>query len=340
MTVTAAPITRARTDVDVVIVAYRSGAAIMHCLAGARAIQGVGRVIVVDHGGDDSWAPAARAGALVIGNSANPGFGAGQNRGFTHGVAPYVLVLNPDAVPKPEAIAAGVRYLDEHSDVAVVQGVVRDGATGEPERSQGRELGVLHLFGRAVGVRRLRRVAVARWLATWVAPLRDHVDRVPHAPIRVDALAATAWLARRDALSRVGGFDEQYFLYGEDLDLCRRLRRAGWELVALPDEWAIHGQGGSAASTFQRELTWWAGTLRFTSQWWSAPRRVGALVAATMRAIGLTAQRPRSVRCIWRATIGAAKLGFWRQKPERVRISDAKRRSGFSRPSWGRRARP
>jgi GT2 family glycosyltransferase len=306
MTATVASTSQRLADVDVVVVAYRSGAAITQCLAGARAISGVGRVIVVDHGGDDNWAPAARAGAIVIGNAANPGFGAGQNRGFAHGAAPYVLVLNPDAVPRPDAVAAGIRYLDEHPEVAVVQGVVRDAATGEPDRSQGRELGVLHLFGRAFGARRLLRIAPVRWLATKVAPLRDHVERVPRAPVRVDALAATAWLARRDALSRVGGFDEQYFLYGEDLDLCRRLRRAGWELVALPDEWAIHGQGGSAASSFERELTWWAGTLRFTSQWWSAPRRAGALLAATVRAIGLTAQRPREARRIWRATIGAA----------------------------------
>lgn len=306
MTATAVPTTRTGAVVDVVVVAYRSGAAIAQCLSGTRGIEGVGRVIVIDHGGDDSWAAAARAGAVVIGNPANPGFGAGQNRGLVHGAAPYVLVLNPDAIPKPAAIAAGVRYLDAHPDVAVVQGVVRDEVSGDPERSQGRELGVLHLFGRALGARRLRRVAAARWLAARVAPLRDHVERVPPAPMRVDALAATAWLARRDALTRVGGFDERYFLYGEDLDLCRRLRRAGWGLVALPDEWAVHEQGGSAASGFERELTWWAGTLRFTGQWWSTPRWVGALAAAAVRGAGLAMRRPRSARRVWRATVGAA----------------------------------
>jgi GT2 family glycosyltransferase len=310
--------TRADATTDVVIVAYRSGDSIAECLANARRIEDVGRVIVVDHSGDDSWSAAARAGAMMIGNRTNPGFGAGQNRGFARGDAPYVLVLNPDAVPLPEGIAAGIRYLEAHPDAAVAQGVVRDGLTGDPDRSQGRELGVLHLFGRAFGARRLRHFAPARWLAARVAPLRDHVDRVPTAPREVDALAATAWLARRDALARVGGFDEQYFLYGEDLDLCRRLRRAGWALVALPDEWATHQQGGSAASSFERELTWWAGTLRFAGQWWSTPRKFGALAAGIVRAIGLTMQHPRSTRRIWRATVGAA----------------------FSRPWWGRRVHP
>ncbi len=312
--------TRADAAVDVVVVAYRSGTSISRCLSGARGVDGVGRVVVIDHGGDDSWAFAARAGATVITNPTNPGFGAGQNRGRAHGAARYVLVLNPDAIPDADGIAAGVRYLDAHPGVAVVQGVIRSSVTGEPERSQGRELAVLHLFGRALGARALQQFAPARWFAARVGALRDHVERIPPAPVTVEALAATAWLARRDALARVGGFDERYFLYGEDLDLCRRLRHAGWQLVAIPDAWAVHEQGGSAASRFERELTWWAGTLQFTSQWWSRPPRLGAFAAATLRAVGLTMQRPREARRIWRATIGAAKVGFWRQKARNSRV--------------------
>jgi GT2 family glycosyltransferase len=304
-TVTAAEHPRTAV-VDVVVVAYHNGATISECLAGARAIEGLGRVIVVDHGDDQSWAAATRAGAVVIRDPTNPGFGAGQNRGIAEGTAPYVLVLNPDAIAAPSAIATGVRYLEQHADVAVVQGVIRNSASGDPDRSQGHELGVVHLFGRALGARRVARLAPARWLARRVGGLRDHVERVPSVPTKVDALAATAWLARRSALTDVGGFDERYFLYGEDLDVCRRLRCTGWELVALPGEWAAHAQGGSAASGFDRELTWWAGTMRFAGQWWSRPRWLGALIAAGARAIGLALQRPRSARRAWAATVGAA----------------------------------
>ena len=81
-----------------------------------------------------------------------------------------------------------------------------------------------------------------------------------------------AVLARRDALDALGGFDaEHYFLYGEDMDLCLRLRRAGWKLVALPDRWAAHISGASSASTRTREVEWWRGTMAYARRWW--PRR-------------------------------------------------------------------
>jgi GT2 family glycosyltransferase len=292
--------------VDVVVVAYRSQELIERCVDAAGRIDGLGRLIVIDHGDDGSSAIAQLAGATVRDDPTNPGFGAGQNRGRALGAAPYVLVLNPDAVPRPTAIAAGVRYLEANADVAVVQGVIRDAVTLQPERSQGVELGVLHLIGRALGAGRLHGSAVAQWFARHVPALRDHVERLPKEPMAVVSLAATAWLARRSALQRVGGFDERYFLYGEDLDLCRRLRLDGWRLVASPIEWASHAQGSSADSGFGRELAWWAGTLRFAARWWSAPRWTGALLAAAVRCVGLVLRRPGSVGRVWRATVGAA----------------------------------
>jgi GT2 family glycosyltransferase len=290
---------------DVVIVAYRSQETIEQCVDAAGRIDGLDRVIVIDHGDDGSGALASLAGATVRDDPTNPGFGAGQNRGLGLGAAPYVLVLNPDARPRPAAIAAGARYLDVHADVAVVQGVVRDAATLRPERSQGRELGVIHLFGRALGARRLHASRAARWVARRVPALRDHVQRLPTRPTGVASLAATAWLARRDALERVGGFDERYFLYGEDLDLCRRLRVDGWQLVTLPTEWAAHSQGSSSDSSFDRELAWWAGTMRFAAQWWTRPRWLAAVAAAGVRWLGLSVRRPWAIRRAWCATVGA-----------------------------------
>jgi len=308
--------------VDVVIVAYRSATTLGGCIAAAQRIEDAGRIVVVDHGDDGSDALARRAGATVLVDTANPGFGAGQNRGRATASAPYVLLLNPDAEPERAAIAAGVRYLDEHRRVAAVQGVVLDRATGEPDRSQGSELGVVHLIGRALGARRLHTSRMARRLARWFAPTRDHIERVPARATAVESLAATAWLARRSALDEVDGFDESYFLYGEDLDLCRRLRAAKWDLVALPVPWAMHAQGGSAASTFERELTWWTGTLRFAARWWSTPRWIGSLVAAMLRWLGLAASHPSAARRAWRATVGAGM------------------EARFSRPSAGRSATP
>ena len=137
--------------IDVVIVAYRSAATIRACISAARRVEHLGTVTVIDHGYDGSGAIAQGMGAMVVFDATNPGFGAGQNRGRAQSSAQYLLILNPDAEPLPTAIADGMRYLDEHVDVAAVQGLVLDRQTMQPDRSQGRELGVLHLVGRALG---------------------------------------------------------------------------------------------------------------------------------------------------------------------------------------------
>jgi GT2 family glycosyltransferase len=290
--------------VDVVVVAYNSAPQLGTCLDAARRQARPGTVVVVDHGADGSAAVARRHGAVVIENPANPGFGAGHNRGVARTDAPYILLLNPDAELVGDIDAARA-LLDADPAVAAVQGRIRNLYTGGDERSSGRELAVVHLLGRALGLGHLRRLRVARAFARRVPMLRDHVERVPASPTDVDVLVATAVLVRRQAFEAVGGFDESYFLYGEDLDLCRRLRAAGWRLVALPSPWAVHESGGSAAGWWDRELRWWEGTLRFAGQWWSAPAFAGALVAAGVQTLKMVVRSPTR----WWAAVGTLLVG-------------------------------
>ena len=277
---------------DVVVVAYDNRASIASCVHAARRLDGVGAVVVVDHGRDGSGDLARAAGARVLADPANPGFGAGQNRGVGETTASFVLLCNPDAEPEPGGVAAGLRRLQGDDSVGAVQGVIVDRAAGAPQRSQGRELGPLHLLGRAVGARRLLRRGVVRRLARRVRSLADHVDRVPTAATPVESLAATALLVRRAAFADVHGFDEGYFLYGEDLDLCRRLRAAGWRLLALPERFAVHDGGASSATETDRELAWWRGTMRFAARWWSARAWSAALGAAALAWLRLSLRHP------------------------------------------------
>ncbi len=209
----------------------------------------------------------------------NPGFGAGQNHGVALTSAPYVLLLNPDADPDAAGIVAGIDALDRDPTVAVVQGVIANRATGAPERSQGRELGPVHLVGRACSARRLLTWRPVRGVVSRVGVVSDHVERVPDGPVFVESLAATCVLVRRSAFDDIGGFDESYFLYGEDLDLCRRLRRTGWHLLALPQGFAQHESGASSSNSTERELSWWRGTMRFAALWWSTAAWSLALAA-------------------------------------------------------------
>lgn len=291
--------------IDVVVVAYRSAHVIDRALAGARSIPGLGRIVVVDHGDDGAATKARDQGALVIADPSNPGFGAGQNRGIAATTAEYVLLLNPDAEVDGAAVAHGAAVLDARPDVALVQGVIAGASGGTPERSRGREMGPLHLWGRALRLRGLLGIGLVRMLARRVPSVTDHVDRVPREAEEVEWLAATVVLGRRAALEAIGGFDSaRFFLYGEDLDLCRRLRSAGWKLVAVAERWAVHISGASSASSWQREVEWWRGTMTFAARWWSRPAYTAARAAAFVRWLTLAARRPRGAGQAWAALLG------------------------------------
>lgn len=276
-----------------VVVAYGSRDHLPACLNAIGGIWGVEDVVVVDHGEDGSADLAISLGAIALRDPSNPGYGTGQNRGVGRTSSEYVLLANPDAVIDPSAIAVGLSVLEEATDVAAVQGVIRNVATGQPERSQGVALGPVHLMARALGLRRLLRFGIVRQIFRRAPIVADHVVRVPDEATEVESLSATALLIRRKAFDAVGGFDEGFFLYAEDIDLCRRLREAGWRLVALPVHWADHAQGASSSGWWARELVWWEGTLRYAARWWSGPAWAGARLATLLRIIPMIAVEPK-----------------------------------------------
>lgn len=283
-------------SVDVQIVAYRSRESIRACVESAVRCSHVQRVLIVDHAGDLVSDDLPGLDVRVTQDTSNPGFGAGHNRLARYGTSPFICLLNPDASLVSTSLAVGVAFLLAHPEAAAVQGVVISSSSGRPERSQGVELGPVHLFARALGLGRFTSSMLGAWLARRWPRLRDHAERVPGHPVEVEALAATALLIRREAFESVGGFDEEFFLYGEDLDLARRLRLRGWRLVALPDLWATHAAGSSSGSWHTREIEWWRGTLRFAAKWWPARSWMAARIAGALRA-GTMLHRGR-----WRKT--------------------------------------
>jgi len=278
------------TSIDTVLVAFRSEEVIDGAIERGEALGG--DIVVVEHGDGESAGRARAAGATVVEDRTNPGFGAGQNRGVALTSTPYVLLCNPDTELRPKAVAAGATLLDARPDVAMVQGVIVNQTTGLPERSAGVELGPMHLVGRALGARRLLGRPGALALAARIPRLHDHAQRVPTSPTEVESLAATAVLVRRSAFEAVGGFDESYFLYGEDLDLCRRLRVTGWKIVTVPDVWATHCSGGSAESARRRDVEWWRGTMQFGATWWSRRAWTVAIAVAGLRWFQLALLHP------------------------------------------------
>lgn len=296
-------------SIDVGIVAYGAEGLLRRALQSLSADLAVATVTVVDHLPPAARAAAAGVGARYIEDPTNPGFGAGQNRAFANGAAPFFLILNPDAEMVEGALCAGVAEMQRRPDVVAIQGVIAHRSDAGVDRSGGRELTWVHLVGRATHARSLLGLRPVRWLVQRTR-LRDTTDRIPEQSTEVQWLAATALLVRRSAMEEIGGFDSTYFLYGEDLDLCRRLRQQGGTLLALPDPWALHEDGSTSSGWWRRELVWWEGTMRFAALNWSTLGLVLASTAAALQCVQLVVRRPRSIA----TAVAALLIRPWRAR--------------------------
>jgi GT2 family glycosyltransferase len=152
-----------------------------------------------------------------------------------------VLLMNPDCRLTPDALDTLAAELDEFDACAIAgprivnpDGSIQGSARGDPDMFTG-------MFGRAALFRRLfPRLSVSRRNVIDVGDAMDTIE--------VDWVSGACMLARREALVQVGGFDERYFLYWEDADLCRRLRGRGYQVRYVPGACAIHRVGQSSRS--------------------------------------------------------------------------------------------
>lgn len=223
------------------------------------AMEGVaGGIVVVDNdSGDGSFETLSAAFAghprvRVIQSGRNGGYGAGNNvgirAGLPGGVAPdYVYILNSDAFPAPDAIRILRDYLDAHPGVGFAGSHIH-GEDGEPHTTAFRfpsALGELEGAAKTGPVTRLLR----RWV---VAP------PLPAATQRVDWLAGASVMMRRSVLDRIGLFDETFFLYYEETDLCRRAARAGWPTVYVVESRVMHiGSVSTGMKRWRRVPDYW-----------------------------------------------------------------------------------
>lgn len=234
-------------ELAAVLVNYNAGAELRTALQSvADEMRGrTWEAVVVDNASTDGserivgeFAPQAR----LIPNSRNVGFGRGINQGVAASRAAAILVMNPDCRLEAGALAALRSELDTHPACAIVgprildpDGSLQGSVRGDPDMLTG-------LFGRASALRRIApglRVARRNVLAD---PDLPHGTR----SVTVDWMSGACLLARRDAFEAVGGFDERYFMYWEDADLCRRLRARGYEVRYVPGAVAVHCVGQSS----------------------------------------------------------------------------------------------
>ncbi len=210
-------------------------------------------VIVVDNASSDGSAEMVAAEfprVRLIANTENRGFTGGNNQGIEVARGRYILFLNPDTAVVGDALARMVSYLQAHDEVGVVGPQLRYG-DGSLQSSRRRfPTFVSALFESTPLAWHWPNNPWARWYR-----MEEGGSRGAEEPVRgnggtavreVDWLVGAAFMTRRAVLEQVGGFDEGYFMYSEELDWCRRVKAAGWRLIYLPAAQIIHYEGKSS----------------------------------------------------------------------------------------------
>jgi GT2 family glycosyltransferase len=195
-------------------------------------------IIVVDNASCDGTLGAVREAfphVEVIASPENLGFAKANNLAISRASGAFVLVLNPDAEVRPGAVDALVLRLEARPDVAVV-GPRTVSPDGTPQVSFGPDLGLLSEWRQRKLVRGVKRRDPGALRRALVATACEHEP---------DWVSGACFLARRDALLAVGCFDERFFLYEEDADLCLRVRRAGRRVLFTPAAEVVHRLGAS-----------------------------------------------------------------------------------------------
>jgi GT2 family glycosyltransferase len=216
-------------------------------------------VIVVDNASHDGSADMVAAEfpqIRLMRARHNLGFAAANNLGRTIACGEFLVLVNPDAFIGAEALAHGLARMRAEKDVALAGGLLL-GRDGKPEPSARMFPSLLHEFFSISGLaaRFPRSKLLGGFDRTWADPTQDaEVDWVPGA----------FCIIRQRALEQVGFFDERFFLYYEEVDLCRRLRSAGWSIRYWPRMCATHFGGESSktvttqsVSNHGRQLTLW-----------------------------------------------------------------------------------
>lgn len=306
---------------DVVLVNWNAGELLRACLASFADVRRegfeLGRVIVVDNASSDGSAEGLEAVGAAAGvrvevrrNGRNLGFGRACNAGARGSVADHLLFLNPDTRLLPDSLAVPVAHLAAEPRVAIA-GIQLVDEAGEVTTSCARFPTLPNLLASAVGVDRLLpRAGLGVRMTEW-----DHAESR-----RVHHVMGAFLMIRREVFEAVGGFDEDYFVYFEDLDLSRRVAAAGWESSFLAEARALHvGQGTTRNIRARRLALWLLGKRRYARKHlagWRAPlvHVLTLVVEPLFRCAGSLARRsPAELR----ATLGATRM-LWRASAEGV----------------------
>ncbi|GAS84712.1 glycosyltransferase family 2 protein [Paenibacillus amylolyticus] len=231
-------------DVSIIIVNFNTRQLTLDCLASMYASQTSYKyeVIVIDNASHDGSVEAIREvypDVQLIANQNNTGFAVANNQGMELAKGRYILLLNSDTVVQPDTLHTMIYFMDRHPEMGAsgCKVILPDGSLdkackrGFPTPSAS--------FYYAFGISRLfpDRPKFNQYQLGHLSP----DDEYP-----VDCLVGAFMLVRRETIDQVGGLDETFFMYGEDIDWCYRIKEAGWGIFYYPRTYIVHYKGGSA----------------------------------------------------------------------------------------------
>ena len=261
-------------QLGIAIVNYRAGALTAGCLSSLAAERRNSPefcVYVVDNAsGDDSARRIEDAIAeggwgtwiTFIQSDTNGGFAAGNNIAIRRMLSAmpglrYILLLNPDTVVRPGAIAKLCEFMDAHAEVGIGGGRSED-PDGTPQVCCFRFPSLINEFANRLRLGLFDRL---------IGPFRTHVP-IPDRPLQIDWVSGACMIVRRDVIDAIGLLDEAYFLYFEETDFILRARRAHWSCWHLPDARVVHYVGQSTGVTSRDKRG-----LRTPAYWFESRRR-------------------------------------------------------------------
>jgi len=259
----------------IVIVSYNTRTLIRRCLESLRAFppRHAFEVWVIDNASRDGSVDMLRAEfpwAHVVANAHNLGYSAAVNQGLEHTTSEYVLVLNPDIVVREHALDHLIDFMDAHPDAGIAAAkLLNTDATLQYSCRSFYTLGTLIM----------RRTPLGRLFPNHPVVRRHLMLDYDHlTPRPVDWVIGACMMVRRAATHAVGGMDERFFLYFEDVDWCFRMARQGWKVWYVPASEMVHEHRRDSAKP-KLSRSFWAhlgSMLRYYEKWnhwaWVAKR--------------------------------------------------------------------
>jgi O-antigen biosynthesis protein len=234
--------------VSVIVVHYKVLFSLRQALRSLYESENIGavEVIVVDNASEDGSAEAIAAEfpqVKWIQLKANIGFGKACNVGARNAVGEFLLFLNPDTIVSHSSIAGACAFMRERPEVGLLgPKILNPDGTLQPGCRRGfptPEAALFHFLGLSKLFPKNKRFG--HYHLTWLDPDESSA---------VDAISGSFMFMRRPLFEKLGGFDERFFMYGEDLDLCRRVQQAGFKVWYYPAIQIIHLKGRSSAKRF------------------------------------------------------------------------------------------